>query len=70
MLSIMALPIENFKLQLRILNKLSEFLIFSVSFRLFQWCLKAKFQIPPLRSVMFAVNTTTRAASNLDYLQF
>ena len=31
---------------------------------------KAKFQIPPLRSVMFAVNTTTRAASNLDYLQF
>ena len=43
---------------------------FSVSFEYFPWCLKAKFQIPPLRSVMFAVNTTTRAASNLDYLQF
>ena len=41
-----------------------------VSFQIFPWCLKAKFQIPPLRSVMFAVNTTTRAASNLDYLQF
>ena len=31
---------------------------------------KAKFQIPPLRSMMFSVNTTTRTASNLDYLQF
>ena len=27
-------------------------------------------QTPPLRSVMFAVNNTTRAASHLDYLQF
>ena len=43
---------------------------FSVSFEYFPWCLKAKFQIPPLQSVMFAVNTTTRAASNQDYLRF
>ena len=39
----------------------SEFLNFSVVF---------ESQIPTLHSVMFAVNTTTRAASNLDYLQF
>ena len=42
----------------------------SVSFQILPWCLKAIFQIPPLRSAMFAVNTTTQAASNLDYLQF
>ena len=42
---------------------MSEFSNFSVILQIFQWCLKAKFQIPPLRSVMFAVNTTTRAAS-------
>ena len=41
-----------------------------VSFQIFLWCLKAKFQIPPLPSVIFAVNPTTRAASNLYYLQF
>ena len=40
-------------------NFFSEFSNFSVVF-----------ERPPLRSVMFAVNTTTRAASNLDYLQF
>ena len=34
-----------------------------VSYTFFLRCLKAKFQIPPLRSVMFAVNTTTRVAS-------
>ena len=40
-------PQENFKTQM---------------FHILPWRLKAKFQIPPLRSVMFAVNTTTRAA--------
>ena len=40
------------------------------NFEIFLWCLRAKVQIPPLCSVMFAVNTTTRAASNLDFLQF
>ena len=43
---------------------------FSVSFQILPWCLKAKVQIPPLRSAMFAINTTKQAASNLDYLQF
>ena len=36
----------------------------------FPWCLRAKFQILPLRNVIFAVNITTRVASNLDFLQF
>ena len=43
---------------------------FKTHWKICPWCLKAKFQIPHLRSVMFAVNTTTRATSNLDYLQF
>ena len=30
-----------------------------VSFQIFPWCLKAKFQIPPLHSVMFVVYTMT-----------
>ena len=37
----------------------SEFSNFSVSFEIFPWCLKAKFQIPPLRRRMFVINTTT-----------
>ena len=36
-----------------------EFSNFSVSFEIFPWCLKAKFQIPPLRRRMFVINTTT-----------
>ena len=31
---------------------------FSVSFEIFPWCLKAKFQIPPLRRRMFVINIT------------
>ena len=41
----------------------SEFSTFSVSFQIFPWCLKAKFQIPPLRRRMFVINITTRGAS-------
>ena len=40
-----------------------EFSNFSVSFEIFPWCLKAKFQIPPLRRRMFVINITTRGAS-------
>ena len=57
-------PRKNFKTHWNFFSN------FSASFEIFPLCLKAKFQIQPLRSVMFAVNTSTRAASNLDYLQF
>ena len=53
---------SNFVVHLTIflvLHSIANITLRRVSFQIFPWCLKAKFQFPPLHSVMFFVNTTT-----------